>query len=642
MAFTKLTRDAKFSDIICVGVSVSKTPYPNSERVCYENIYEFHTIHLKPKGNTLVQIGDVITWNSSDLFDCLCNYFTTGRNPLIVCNHSLVCIGASDFTGKLERGEIIISSSKKDGAMFPYLGQSELSTEAFIASCPPTILMFKHIYTGRDITMVDIANYGFHYMQDIWNNLSREEQEVIHNEAEIGISHDNSLTCCTLIAMAMKRYFEVVSEHKLGGMSLTYSGQALRAFRRHHYDGSILTHENADARIVENDSYMGGRVNVYYQGTYTGKVYLLDIQSLYPHLGRQKEFPVELQETQLTPSKSTIERWLGSGIVAARCLIDTPVPAYPCKGNGGLSFPLGTFNTTLIAEEFTDAWKEGRVKHVYAANRYSSGRILSSYSETMLKIRTKYKGSNARIKEYISKCITNGLWGKLGQLGNMWVIDHENKADRPYGGFRKFIPRLGREFQYRIIDYQVSKLCYAPWMDNTFMPISAAMNAYSRHYLWRDMQQAGLHNVLYTCVDGMIVTQEGFDRLAWKIAPNPYIYGMYKVSEYGDYCTISGYGRYAIGNKVASQGTPKYQAKQYRGFWSVLQENNTLMTPDVVSGHEVLALHDTIRAREMLQESDNEPGIVISPEVLDESLVLDNLYTPELQREMFHRSEWNE
>lgn len=642
MAFTQLNRDAKFSDVICVGASVSKTPFPNSDRVCHENLYEFHTIQLKPKGNTLVQFGDCITWNCTDLFNCLCNYFVLGRNPLIVCNHSLVCIGASDFTDALSRGEIIISRSKKGSDVFQYLTQEEISTESFIASCPPTILIFRHVHSGREFTFVDIANYGFKYMEDIWKSLSNDERQLIRNESELGISHDNSLTCCTLIAIAMKRYFEVISEHKMGGMALTYSAQAMRYFRRRHYDGSILTHRNDDARILEDDSYMGGRVNVFYQGHYKGKVYLLDIQSLYPHLGRQKTFPVSLQETQPAPSKATIERWLETGIVCARCLIDTPLPAYPCKRDGRLSFPIGSFNTTLIAEEFSDAWREGRVKHVYSASLYDSKPVLHSYSESALGIRTKYKGYGSKLKECIIKFITNGLWGKLGQCGNMWVIDSNEQADRPYGGYRKFVPELAREFQYRIINYEVSKLCYAPWVDNTFIPISSAMNAYSRHYLWRDMLQAGLHNVLYTCVDGMIVTQEGMDRLAWKIAPNPYIYGMYKVSEVGDSCTIAGYGKYAIGNKIAAQGVPKYDSKQYRGFWSVLQENNLLMNQDVVSGHEVLSLESSIQQRNELIESMSLDGGFISPEVMNEQIYLDMPYNVQHQRELFHRSEWNE
>ena len=642
MPFSKLARDAKFTDIICVGVSVDSKPYQFSERVCYENLHGFHTIHLKPKGNTLVQVGDCITWDCSDLFDCLCNYIATGRNPLIVCNHSLVCIGSTDFTDKLEMGEIVISRSIKPSEMFPYLGDGEISTESFIVSCPPTILLFKHIHTGRDFTVVDIANYGFKYMQDIWNNLDKSEREAVHNEAELGISHDNSLTCCTLIAMAMKRYYEVVTEHKMGGMSLTYSAQSMRWYRRRHYQDDIMTHTNSEARKLEDASYMGGRVNVNFQGHYKGKVYLLDIQSLYPHLGRIKAFPSQLQETQSSPSKGTIERWMQDGIVIASCLVDTPVPAYPCKRESGLFFPTGTFNTTLIGEEFSDAWKEGRVKHVYSANLYRAGKVLSAYSESSLVARTKYKGANNRIKEFIAKCITNGLWGKLGQCGNMWVVDTDEQADRPYGGYNKFVPSLNRQFQYRIINWEVSKLCYAPWMDNQFIPISSCMNSYSRHYLWRDMLQAGLHNVLYTCVDGMIVTQEGFDRLAWKIAPTPYIYGMYKVSEVGECCTILGHGKYSIGGKVASQGIPKYDAKQYRGFWSVLNENNTLLTPEVMSGHSTLSLYERREQLQELTQEVAEQGSFIYPLTLDESIYLDidneHLHQPEL----WHRSEWNE
>lgn len=641
MAFTKLTRIQHYTDIICIGASVDKKPYPYGERHCYENLHGFHTIQLKCKDGKCTMEGDAITWDCSDLFDCILNYIQCGRSPLIVLNHSLVCIGSSDFVGKLDRREIVLASSESNYEQFGYSGEGKVSTESFVSSAPPTILIFDHLHTGKRYTVVDIANYGAKYMIDIWDNLSKVEREAIHNEAELGVSEDNSLTCCTLIAMYMRKYYKLVHEHNLGGVSLTYSSQGMRAFRKRFYSDNICTHADKDARILEDRCYLGGRVQELYHGMYNGKVYLLDIQSLYPHLGTIKKFPTSLQDTQTSPSKGTIEQWLDSGIVFAHCHVESDLPAYPYKTMEGLTFPKGSYNAYLCADEFSDAWKTGCIRNVYKAQHYSADFILKPYSDFMLSLRTKYKGSSDRLTEFMAKCITNGLWGKFGQCGNVWMYDDKEQADRPYGGYYKFDCERMKKYQYRIIDWNVSKLEYAPFSDNTFIPISACMNAYSRHYIWRHMLQAGLNNVLYTCVDGLIVTQEGMDRLAWLIAPNPYIYGMYKVSEIGDSCCISGYGKYTIGNKVAYQGVPRYNSKQSRGFWSVLDDNDLMQTKEIYEGKEILTSYGSSDMRNKLMLQVNKPGSFTDPLTLHESPLLPFVPDSYQQDHLFHDSEWN-
>lgn len=586
--------------------------------------------------------GDAITWNNYDIFDCILNYIPIGSYPLFVCNHSLITIGSSDFTDLLNSKQIIIASSEHNPEEFGYVEHGRISTETFIASCPPTILIATHVPTGKKFTLVDIANYGAKYMEDIYNNLNKEEKEAIYNESELGISQDNSLTCCTLIAMYMTKYTKLCYDHKLGGIGLTYSSQGMRAYRSKHYEDNIFTHNDKEYRILEDKSYTGGRVQELYHGLYNGKVYLLDIQSLYPHLGKIKPFPTKLQDSQASPSQGTVDEWVASGIVAAYCHVETTLPAYPKKLEGNLIFPVGSFNTYLIGEEFSDAWKEGRIKKVYNAQYYSCDYILKSYSEYMLSLRTKYKGSNDRLAEFIIKCVTNGLWGKFGQCGNMWVIDEDKIADRPYGGFYQFDPVAMKKYQYRIVDYVVSKLEYAPFVDNTFIPISATMNSYSRHYLWRHMLQAGLHNVLYTCVDGMIVTQEGFDRLAWLIAPNPYIYGMYKISEQGDSCYIAGYGKYTIGNKTAYQGVPKYNSKQYRGFWSVMDEYNLLQSKEVMQGRAVEVIEGSLDLRDKLRSDGTDSGSFMDSISLNEPILQYNPDAVYSQGHLWHDSEWNQ
>lgn len=638
--FTKLTKISHYTDIICVGLSVSVDKYQFSERACYENIHGFHIIHLRPKDGRLYQFGDVLTVDSSDVFDVLIKYINTRHNTLVVVNHSLVCIGSSDFTGCLNTDRIRLCENEIEGNQFGLSDSDDLSTQSFIVSCPPTVISFRDKETNKRYTLVDIANYGCKYMSDIFDNLNNDDKKLVFNDAELGVSEDNSLTCCALIAKFMQKLYSICIEHKLGGLGLTYSSIGMRAFRSRFYQGDILPHADKESRILEDSCYLGGRVEARYHGYYNKKCYLIDIMSLYPHLGRIKTFPTELAYTQDNPNKATVAKWLDNHIVAVHCNLTTDQPAYPKRTDSGLIFPTGTFNTFLIGEEFSDSWNEGRVNHVYRMQAYHHKCILKHYSEHALAIRSRYKASNERLGEFISKVTTNGLWGKLGQSSNIWICQPDEIADRPYGGFNKYSKGESEPSQYRIIDWEVSKLEYAPFMDNTFVPISAAMNSYSRHYLWRHMLQAGLHNVLYCCVDGLIVTQEGYDRLAWLIAPNPYQYGMYKVTEIGEYCNILGHGLYTIGRKIASQGIPKGTGKRYTGFWSAIDDKSTLINKKVQEGQQVVSINYQSEIKQALINPVDKTGTFIAPTYVEQPIDSQILLNPLGTEHRIHQPEW--
>lgn len=638
--FTKLTKISYFTDIVCIGLSISVDKYQFSERVQYENIHGFHIIQLRPKDGKLVQFGDVLTVDSSDIFDILLKYISVRHNTLIVCNHSLVCIGSSDFTDCLDKNRIKLNENEVDENQFGKSDGSDLSTQSFIVSCPPTVISFREEQTNRRFTLVDIANYGCKYMSDIFDNLSNDDKQLVHNDAELGVSEDNSLTCCALIAKFMQKLYRICTEHKLGGLGLTYSSIGMRAFRSRFYDGSILPHADKESRILEDSCYLGGRVETRYHGYYKQKCYLIDIMSLYPHLGKIKTFPTKLAFTENNPYSASVDAWLKDHIIAAHVNLTTTQPAYPKRTDDGLVFPIGTFNTFLIGEEFADAWKEKRVNHVYRMQAYEQGFVLKDYSEHALELRTNYKGGNDRLGEFVVKLTTNGLWGKLGQSANIWIIQPDEQADRPYGGYSKYSKGDYDTSQYRIINWEVSRLEYAPFMDNTFIPISACMNSYSRHYIWRHMLQAGLHNVLYCCVDGLIVTQEGFDRLAWLIAPNPYQYGMYKVSEQDENCTILGHGLYRIGRKIARQGIPTKPSKRCVGFWSAVDDVATLINPQVLEGKQILSINYQSEISQALLNPTDKTGFFTESIAYDQELDRKLLSDPACIPHHTHQPEW--
>lgn len=640
MAFTKIKRPIRYSCLLAVGVKTQSNQVNNSPTHSLENITEFASQLMVFVNGSLKPVKDMLTWSGNEVFDAILNYCDIGNNCLIVCNHSLVLLGASDFVHHLDNGSIAICDNKVNADDYAIKDVDNLDAKQFIASMPPTIVGCWNNVSGGRFTLVDIANYGPKYLVEVWENLSDEEKKLIPNYAELGVSEDSADTCCALIARYMQEWYKIVSTFKLGGIALTYAGQGMRAYRYKFCSNEIVTHRNDNARILERACYVGGRCEVRYQGWYHGKTYLLDIRSLYPALGKTKEFPCELQDFQEHPTKETIDDWLQTSCVLAYCHIDTPEPAYPKRIGSATIFPVGRFNAFLCGEEFKDAWNNGYITTVYRAASYRTGSVLKSYSEYMLDARSRVKQACNSLGELCIKRITNGTWGQFGKNTNVWILDETIKPDSPYGGFIKRNERTGSEDQYRIINWQVSKLTSSLWTDNTFTPIAAIINSYSRHMIYRHALLAGMRNVLYFSIDGMIVTQEGLDRLSWLVSPHYQDYGTYRISESSQDCYIKDVGVYRIGNKVAYQGCPERDTKTYKGFWSVTGSKQLGSNSTQVDSTKVHRIESSITRRKLLGYDDNKPGFFTGLTVLDESPLVGSSCNPAYSQTGFHSGEW--
>jgi hypothetical protein len=228
------------------------------------------------------------------------------------------------------------------------------------------------------------------------------------------------------------------------------------------------------------------------------------------------------------------------------------------------------------------------------------------------------KSTCNKLGELIVKLVTNGLWGKFGQLANLWIIDQTERPDRQYGGFIKVDPLDLSEKHYRIINWVVSRLTSTKWSDNTFPAIAAYANSLARFTLWQAVQMAGLSNVLYCCIDGVIVNEAGFNRLRVLCSDNPESYGLFRVSEKEKSCYIEKYGVYKIGNKTAYQGIPLEETVRYSGFWSLLHDKLLTHNEGMASRNPVVSTVTPTSLRSALGKDKPDTGSFTADVVLDE------------------------
>lgn len=625
--FTALKSDSGYTDYVIIGIATEYETSKGKTGITYEKISEFCIIHYKASHGRLYRADEPIIYGGHAVFEALYSLQHLGNNVLVIVNNSLVALGSSDFGYMLDQKFLEICLTQGSGDDYALTDNDEVYSLFFVASAPPTIVKAVRKSSKQEITIVDIANYGIKYLDTIWENMSEEHQQRIPNLAELGVSVNCCDTVAALMAHFMLHYHEVCRVNKLGSIALTYAGQAMKYYRRRHYAGQIKPHADEEVAYLEECCYTGGRGEARFHGWYHGKVYLLDIQSLYPSQALDYEFPTELIEKAKSPSLNDLESWTRDSIVFAHVRVKTGEPIYAKREVHSTTFPVGTFNSYLCGNEFTECLRRGHIENCYFAARYRKSAILRTFSESMLNTRSVYKAKGARLSEFITKCITNGLWGKFGQLGNRWLRDDNIITDIRYGGFVSIDSTCSKEYQYRVIDGICYKLVRCLWQDNTFVPVSAMANSISRYLLWRYMQFAGLSNVLYCSIDGLIVTEEGYKNLTPFIAKTNTEYGKFKVSEEADSCYIYKYGCYKIGNKVAYMGMPRDNTIQRKGFWNYKADTAILDRDEMVTQTIVTRYRSALQERMLLGSNDKSPGSFTAPNLLEEPILNDPVYS---------------
>lgn len=576
--FSKLGRTVGCTDYIVVGIETSRSKDERSIDYIIERIDRFSIAHYKPCDTGCYKVDDTIEFEGHNVMQCILEHFDLGKNTRIICNNSLVFLGSSDFADLLEHGFYSISTLDEDSEDIGLETKGKHDASMFIASAPPTIVGIDSNLNKNKLVITDIRNYGIRSIASALDLLTDKELSTVWNCAELGYSIDKCETICDILGILWKRYCLVVTKYRLGGIGLTYANQSMRAFRRNHYDGTITRHNSESIATIEERTYIAGRCEALYKGWYNGSCYLIDANSLYPSIGRVFQFPREVAEEFNGCDNNTARDRIAETIGFAHVRIETDSPVYPCRSEGSLLWPIGKFNTYLCGPELEYALKNNHITHIYKLVTYRKGYVLKSFCETMLSIRDYYRKTNDKLAEYYIKQITNGLFGAFGRVGMRWIIDPKAISTSLYGGFTRYESDEKDKVQYRVINGICSKLVRCYWDDNVYPAISAYINSVCRSQLWNYIQRAGNGNVLYCSIDGLILTQRGYDNIRDSVTCDRSAYGKFRVCESDSKCYIASAGRYRIGRKIAYTGYPREEGYQYRGFWNARDERYTIET----------------------------------------------------------------
>jgi hypothetical protein len=290
-------------------------------------------------------------------------------------------------------------------------------------------------------------------------------------------------------------------------MPYFYSFTSTNAFHILYQHGVNYFGHRSDNTAYEFVGHRGGLLGMKDVGYFEGEYYKLDINSAYPY-AMLLELPYSLLNIIEDPSLKDIENQMG--IFDVEYVINRPVISVKFANEALLG--TGKIRSIVTSPELEIIKKHGYIKKIHKAFIYEKKAFLKDVVIKLYNLRQKHKG----VKRKILKVLMNAIYGKFSQTrrsnGRMYLSSF------------------------------------------AFPAISTYITSIIRTRLLNLIEIAGWDNVFYFDTDGLIVNENGFEKLKDLIGED---IGELKIEEKGSNIEIIAPKFYSIEGKTKFAGIPK-------------------------------------------------------------------------------------
>lgn len=340
------------------------------------------------------------------------------------------------------------------------------------------------------------------------------------------------LNDCYALYDILKQFNSIISDVR-GNIGYTIASTSLATFRKRFLDIELNTYHNYNDFF--RNAYYGGRTEIFnmHAKQYDGSYYVYDINSLYPFVMKNFEYPIS--KPIHTKYKDIDETFGKCGIADVRIItppdLDIPILPYHRK-DGKLLFPLGQWNGLYEYCLLEKAVKYGYDIKIKRAWEFTSTYLFKDFVDHFYGLKNNSSGA----EKEIYKLILNSLYGKWGENPNRkeLITDHD-------GSLEGLLP-FDTKFGYVIREYKENSAYHLP-------AISIRVTAQAQLKLYSFIEKVkALGGTIYYCDTDSIITdvrlptshelgdiklENEFMRGIF-LAPKTYILELFDTDEYGN------------------------------------------------------------------------------------------------------------
>lgn len=421
-----------------------------------------------------------------------------------------------------------------------------------IADAPPLVLTWKR--DGMTIRFVDTLNIWRMSLDAIGESIGIPKLEFPGYEAPQDVWESYGKRDVEVIRKACLSWFDFIRDNDLGGFAVTLASQSFNAYRHRFMPVDIFIDDRDKETGIARSAYFGGRTEAFFIGSKSGTFYYIDINSMYPSVMLEEEYPHKLLGSYLRPSTKEIADWSENYAVIAECTIETDQPCYPAIRDGKLIFPVGRFRCNLPGPEFKLALNHGHIVNTSRIVLYEKAALFSDYIEFMYEHRLKAKRRGDTVNTWLYKIMMNSLYGKFGQRGRQWDIVGEDTPDN-IEVWQELDADTGEVRNLRSFGGIIQELKLEDEGRDSFPAIAAYVTSYARLKLWEAIEAAGQRNCFYCDTDSLVVNQTGYNRLKHLIDPDQL--GAWALEKTLSHITIHGPKDYIFDDEQKVKGVRK-------------------------------------------------------------------------------------
>ena len=417
-------------------------------------------------------------------------------------------------------------------------------------------LIFTFKWGNYRIEFVNIQNYFNVPVKVIGESVGLPKLDVDFKAATEKELYTYCRRDVEIIFKAFRDLYLFIRDNKFGSIPYTLPGVSFSCFTHSFMKRQITVHAEKTVLELERQAYFGGRCECFFIGRpRKGKYYKVDINSMYPFIMRENQFPIKFIKKGKNIDPASILKIAPLYCFMAKCEIETTEPIYAYRNNDKLIFPTGRFVTALTTPSLLYGIKHGHVKKVLRVACYRKANIFKRFVDYFYNKRMEFRLSGNPAFAYLCKLILNSLYGKFGQRSSRLVYTGRNETAAD-------IRRLIIDAQtHKISTHQVffgRETITDQGEDeaiNSMPAISAHVTDHARLYLWSLIKIAGLPNCFYCDTDSIIVNKKGLKNLTAFL--NPDQLGMLKIESEARRVHLRGAKNYTFGGDVRIKGIPR-------------------------------------------------------------------------------------
>lgn len=379
-----------------------------------------------------------------------------------------------------------------------------------ILESPPFILSFTK--DSKTLEFLDTGNWWLHSAAQIGESVGVPKLPFPDSDVSREIWDTYCRNDVEIIRTACHYWIKFIQTYDLGGFARTLAGQSFRAFRHRFMSHQIYVDDHGRATELGREAYHGGRTECFFIGRLDHPVHCFDINSQYPFVMQENEYPTKKVAYSRSVSITEMEAWLKDFAIVADVTIQTDEPLYAYVIDHKITFPVGTFRLALTTPDIKTALGKGSIQKVHALACYEKAPIFERFVSEIYQLRLKAQEAGDEVMTYNLKILLNSLYGKFGQAGRVWqtVARTEDLSVKVWDEIDADADLL---YTWRRFGGLIQRKEQDSESYNSFPAIAAHVTAYARELLWHYFQLAGRENVYYCDTDSMFVNDEGKSRL---------------------------------------------------------------------------------------------------------------------------------